>query len=226
MISGAEVRINGQALDPKVQERLLEVRIQDNLRLPDSALIRISDPGLENVDSIPLESGADVEILLAAIDATSLTSVFKGQIASLEPEFSAAGTTLAARAYDGSHLLHQTKRTQTFQNMTAADIARKVALKAGVGTGTIESAGPAHDFVQQNNETDWEFLWRLASRIDFEVLVLDDKLSFRKAGKPVAADQITLRWGEELLSFRPRVTGVQQVEEVVVRAWDPMTKRA
>jgi phage protein D len=224
MISGAEVRINGQPLDAKVHERVVEIRVQDNLRLPDSALIRISDPGLENVDTLPLEIGADVEILLAAIDATSLTSVFKGKITALEPEFSASGTTLAARAYDGSHLLHQTKRAGTFQNMTAADIARKVAQTAGIGTGTIESAGPAHDFVQQNNETDWEFLWRLATRIDFEVLVLDKKLHFRKAG--AAGGEVTLRWGEELLTFRPRVTGVQQVDEVVVRAWDPIAKSA
>jgi phage protein D len=225
MISGAEVRINGQPLDPKLHDRLVEVRVQDNLRLPDSALIRVSDPGLENVDSIPLEIGAEIEILLAAIDASSLTSVFEGRIAALEPEFSASGTVLAARAYDGSHLLHQTKRTQTFQNMTAGDIAKKVAQKQQLALGTIESAGLPHDFVQQSNETDWEFLWRLASRIDFEVLVTDKKLHFRKAGAPPEAHDLTLRWGEQLLSFRPRVTSVQQVSEVVVRAWDPIAKR-
>jgi phage protein D len=226
VISGAELRIDGKPLDPKVHERLIEARLEDNLRLPDSLVIRIGDPGLELVDSIPLEIGAEVELLLAATDATSLTSVFKGQITALEPEFTGSGTVLAARAYDGSQLLHQTKRTQTFQNMTAGDIAKKVAQKAGVEVGTIESAGPAHDFVQQNNETDWEFLWRLAARIDFEVLVADKKLSFRKAGVPGGAGEITLRWGEELLGFRPRVTGVQQVDEVVVRAWDPAVKEA
>jgi uncharacterized protein involved in type VI secretion and phage assembly len=34
-----------------------------------------------------------------------------------------------------------------------------------------------------------------------------------------------VRWGENLLSFRPRVTGVQQVDDVVVRAWDPQAKQ-
>ena len=68
--------------------------------------------------------------------------------------------------------------------MTAADIARKVAQRAGFQDGTIDDAGRRLDFVQQNNETDWEFLWRLAQRIDFEVLVIDHKLYFRKAGPP------------------------------------------
>ncbi len=157
---------------------------------------------------------------LAGTDATSLTSVFKGMIASLEPEFG-QGTTLGFRAYDGSHLLHQTKRAATYQNMTAADIARKVGQRAGVDEGTIDSAGPAHDFVQQNNETDWEFLWRLAQRIDFEVLVIDHKLYFRKAGPPAGTQDITLKWGDNLISFRPRVTGVQQVDQVTVRARNP-----
>lgn len=225
MISGAEIKVNGRALDPSLHERLVEARYQDNLRLPDSLLVRVSDPGLENVDSSPLEIGADIELSLAAADATSLTSVFTGQIAAVEPEFTESGAILAARAYDGSHKLHQTKRTQTFQNMTAGDIARKVAQTEGMQTGTIDSAGPPHDFVQQNNETAWEFLWRLASRIDFEVLVIDKKLVFRKAGATPGAPK-TLRWGENLLSFRPRVTGVQQMEEVVVRGWDPVARQA
>jgi len=222
LISGCQIRINGTALDAKLQARLIEARVEDNLRLPDSALVRFSDPLLESVDTIPLEIGATLEILLAGPTANDLSSVFTGKITALEPEFDTYGTVLAARAYDGSHALHLTKRTQTFQNMTAGDIVRKVARTAGIKTGEIEDAGPAHDFVQQNNETDWEFLWRLASRIDFEVLVIDEKLNFRKAGAAPGGNQLTLRWGEELLTFRPRVTAVQQIDEVVVRSWDPV----
>lgn len=220
-ISGAEVRVDGQALDPAVAAKLVEARIQENLRLPDGCLLRFSDPGLENVDAFPLKIGSQVEVLLAAIDANSLTSVFKGMVVSLEPEFGHGGTTLGFRAYDGSHLLHQTKRAQTFQNMTASDIARKVAQKNGIGEGTIDDAGAPLDFIQQNNETDWEFLWRLAGRIDFEVLVLDKKLYFRKAGPPDGTQDITLTWGDNLTTFKPRVTGVQQVDQITVRAHNP-----
>ena len=48
--------------------------------------------------------------MLAGTDDTSLTSIFKGMIISLEPEFGNGGTILGFRAYDGSHQLHQTKR--------------------------------------------------------------------------------------------------------------------
>ena len=71
-----------------------------------------------------------------------------------------------------------------------------------------------HDFVQQNNETDWEFLWRLARRIDFEVSVDQGALSFQKATSDAGDEPSMLRWGDDLWTFRPRVTGVQQVDEV------------
>ena len=219
-VSGAEVRVDGQKLDDQIGQTLVEARISMNLRLPDACLLRFTDPGLKNIDNFPIRIGSSIEVLLSAVDATSLTSIFKGVVVSLEPEFG-QGTTLGFRAYDGSHALNQTKRADTYQNMTAADIARKVGNRAGISEGTIDSSGPAFDFIQQNNETDWEFLWKLAQRIDFEVLVIDHKLYFRKAGPPAGTQDIPLKWGDgTLINFRPRVTGVQQVDEVTVRARD------
>jgi uncharacterized protein involved in type VI secretion and phage assembly len=121
-------------------------------------------------------------------------------------------------------VLNRSRTTETYQNMSSDDIAAKVADRAGLDAGTISSAGDVHDFVQQNNETDWEFLWRLARRIDFEVSVDQGALNFQKASSDGGDEPPTLRWGEDLWTFRPRVTGVQQVDEVVVRSWDPSSK--
>jgi phage protein D len=220
MIAGAEVRIGGTALSAELAARLVEVRVDDNLMLPDAFLIRIADPGLENVDKSPLEIGAEVEIRLAGGDAAALTTVVKGQIATLEPEFGAGAAILAARGYDHSHVLHRSPRTQTYQNMTAGDIARKIARRYSLTAGTIQDGDAVHPFVQQSQETDWAFLWRLAAAIDFEVVVVDRTLHFRPAGGP-SDPPVALRWGEKLLSFRPRVTGVQQLDRVLVRGWDP-----
>lgn len=220
-VAGVEVRIAGAPLDPLLVEQLSEVRVQDNLMLPDAFLVRIADPDLKHMDASTFEIGAEVEILLANPQSGGLQTITVGQIAALEPEFSPGGAYVALRGYDRSHVLHRTRRTQTYQNSTADDVARKVAQRASLKPGTIEPAGAPEDFQQQTNETDWEFLWRLASKIDFEVVVVGDQLHFRKAGGPSGSGPIALRWGEQLISFRPRVTGVQQVDEVVVRGWDP-----
>jgi phage protein D/phage baseplate assembly protein gpV len=225
VVAGIEVRLGGQALEPKVLQKLIEVRIQENLMLPDSFLMRISDPDMKQVDSSVYEIGAEVEILLASAHEGTLQPVFKGQVTALEPEFSSGGAYVALRGYDNSHAMHRTKRTQTYQNVTAGDVAEKVASRSGLTLGTIDPSGAPHDFIQQSNESDWEFLWRLAGAIDFEVVVLDKELHFREAGGMADAEPITLAWGAQLVSFRPRVTGVQQMHEVLVRGWDPSTKQ-
>jgi uncharacterized protein involved in type VI secretion and phage assembly len=224
LISGVEVTIDGDPLDSSLAANLVEVRADQRYMLPAAFLVRIADPQLEHIDSSPLTVGAKVEISLAAAGGDSLQPVVSGQITAVEPEFGRQGAVLAARGYDESHTLNRSRITETYQNMSSDDIAGKVADRAGLETGTIGSAGDVHDFVQQNNETDWEFLWRLARRIDFEVTVADGALSFQKTGGDDGSDPPSLRWGGDLWTFRPRVTGVQQVDEVVVRSWDPSTK--
>jgi uncharacterized protein involved in type VI secretion and phage assembly len=224
LISGVEVTVDGDPLDSALAANLLEVRADQRYGLPAAFLVRIADPQLQHVDSSPLAVGAKVDIGLAAAGGDALQPVISGQITSVEPEFGRGGAVLAARGYDAGHGLNRTRTTETYQNMSSDDIAAKVADRAGLEAGRIESAGDVHDFVQQNNETDWEFLWRLARRIDFQVGVDQGALNFQKASADGDGAPPTLTWGGDLLTFRPRVTGVQQVDEVVVRSWDPASK--
>src|SRR5262249_48368247 len=149
-------------LDDALASNLTEVRVDDSLTLPDAFRLQLADPGLQTIDSDPLPLGAEVEIQLAAPDGTGLVSMVRGKIAAVEPVFGSSGAVIVARGYDHSHALNRTQQTETYQNMTADDIARKVAGRAGLDEGLIDSAGEAYDYVQQNNETDWDFLWRLA----------------------------------------------------------------
>ena len=172
---GRRGEVQGIPLDPQLAAQLSEVRVEENLMLPDAFMVRIADPDLKHLDAPQFEIGNEVEILFAPPQAGGLQTLTAGQIAALEPEFSTGGAHLTLRGYDRSHVLHRTRRTQTYQNSTADDVARKVADRAGLKAGTIDVAGAPEDFVQQTNETDWEFLWRLAARIDFEVLVVGDQ---------------------------------------------------
>jgi phage protein D len=221
-VAGAEIRIAGSPLDPTYTARLLEVRVENNLALPDAFLVRLSDPGLESVDQIPFEIGADVEVLFEAPEENRTKKVFVGQIAAVEPEFGQHGVVVAARGYDASHKLHRTAGSETYQNMTYGDIASKVISRAGLKAGTVDSAGGVHEFVQQSGESDWAFLARLAKRLDFELVAEDGEVHFRKP--PPGGTPIELKWGGNLVSFKPRVTGVQQLDEVVVRGWNPKQK--
>jgi uncharacterized protein involved in type VI secretion and phage assembly len=225
LLAGAKIKIAGAELSEQLMQQLVEVRVEQSLALPSACLVRIADPALEQIDAATWAIGADVEILLAGTESRRLTSVFKGQIVALQPEFTERGAHIVLRGYDRGHLLTRERRTMTYQAMTAGDIARKLAGQVGLSAGTIDDPGVQSDFEQQSAETDWQFLWRLARRYDREVTVEDKKLHFRSAGGPAGAPT-TLLWGENLISFRPRLTGAQQVGTVEARGWDPKTKRA
>ena len=223
-VSGLQVVVEGSELDPSLRERLLEVRVRDNLMLPAAALVRISDPRGENVDRHPLQLGKRMEIRTGAMAERATETVFRGQIAAVEPEFTQTGCVIAVRAYDVSHKLHRSRRTRTFQNASADNMVRKVGSEAGLQAGVIRPTGVVHEFFQQSNETDWSFARRLALMHDYEFVVEDTRFHFRPASRGEGAP-IRLRWPEELLSFRPRVSGIEQIDEVEVRNQNPKDKR-
>jgi phage protein D len=222
-VAAIDVLVDGQALDPQFRELLHEVKVVDSLTLPDMCLIRITDKHGDKIDSQPLQLGKKIEVKMAEQSARSTTSVFKGQITSVEPEFTPTGTNISIRAYDNSHKLNRERKTRTFQQMSAADMVKKVAGESGLSP-KCDATTTVYEFFQQSNETDWDFCWRLAYMEDFEVVVEDQTLNFRKANKGQGA-ATTLTFGDKLTTFRPRMSGIQQVDKVEVRGWDPKAKK-
>src|SRR3954451_22442818 len=223
-VGSVDVLVNGAALDPKFRALLSDVKVTDSLTLPDTALVRIADLKGDNVDANPLVVGAKLEVKFGAMDGNATASVFKGQITTVEPEFTPSGVTISARAYDNSHKLNRERKTRTFQNMSASDMVKKIVGEAGL-SADVQSTSVVHEFFQQSNETDWDFAWRLALMHDYEVVVDDTKLEFRPANKGKGGARLELKSAPSLISSRPRMSGVQQPKTVSVRAWDPKSKK-
>jgi phage protein D len=221
-VAGIDVLVAGAKLDPKWRDATLEVKVVDSLTLPDMALVRLADPKGDSIDSHPLQLGKELEIKAGATGDRATTRIFKGEIAAVEPEFTAKGCIISIRAYDKAHKLNRERKTRTFQQMSASDMISKIAGESGL-TADVTSTDVVHEFFQQSNETDWDFAWRLALMHDYEVVVDDSSLKFRPANKGDGAP-LALKWQEALISFRPRMSGVQQPQTVNVRAWDPKAK--
>ena len=219
--------VDGREVDDQLTRRIREVRVLNYLRLPDVCTFTASFPKgqdgqPEPIDQQPFQIGSQLEIRLGAREALTTTSLFKGQIVTLEPTFGAGGVELLVRGLDRSHVLLRSRRVRTFQNQTSSDIVSKVVQEAGF-TPDCDASGEPHEFVQQNNESDWDFIWRLADRVGFEFVVEDRIAHFRK---PTPEGAIELEWPTVLHSFTPRITAIQQVQQVTLLAQDPMTKQA
>jgi phage protein D len=223
LVAGVEIKVAGQALDPSITERLLEARVQDNLMLPDAFMLRLRDPDFQLVDGTLLDVGAKIELKFAPAAAATAGDGFKGEVTTIAPQFEGEGCVLLVRGYDISHRLNRSRKTRTFQDMTASDIASKVIGESGL-PAEVEPTRDVYPFEQQSNETDWDFLWRLAARVSYEVACADDKIRFRAPGTSAGAP-VQLRWGQDLRAFHPRATAIAQIEKVTVSGWDPKAKR-
>ena len=226
-VAASEIRIEGAPLSELQRRRLNEVKLEQNLMLPDAFTLRFADPESDFIDDAALSIGKSVEIGFAGPEDRRPQTVFKGEIASLEPEFTQEGFLLTVRGYDRSHRLNRVRKSTTYQDMSASQIAKKLAEANGLSP-TVSETGVQAKFTQQNNETDWEFLWRLASMFDYEVVVEDRSLFFRPAGGDKSAPTVDFHWADsrpQLISLRPRITAVQQIKEVQVRSWDPVQKK-
>jgi len=221
------VLVGGAEVDETLSSRIREVRILSYLRLPDMCTISVvyqkgNEGEDQPIDSHPFDIGKPLEVKLGARDQLTTTSLFKGQVVSQEINFGAGGVELLVRGYDRSHALIRARKVRTFQNQTTSDIVSKVLAEAGF-SAHCDSTGDPHDFMQQDNETDWDFIWRLAERVGFEFVVQDTDAHFRK---PSADNPVELEWPQTLRSFSPRVTATQQAQQVTLAAFDPKTKQA
>jgi phage protein D len=225
-VAGFAVELNGAPAPEALLAGLGEIRVEDNLMLPDSCTVRISthEAGMD-LGPLGIEIGKGLKVKLqGAHREGSPLEVFDGEMVSVEPDFGPHGAVLHVRAYDRSHRLNRQRKTRVFQDVTYDDVAKKIAGEAGLSAKVESAPGGTHPYVQQSTETDWQFLWRLSQRIGFEVYVIGRELNFRPLS--TERDAVDLKLGETLSAFRPRITASQQVKSVEVRGWDAVQQQA
>jgi uncharacterized protein involved in type VI secretion and phage assembly len=222
-VASAEVLVSGAPLPPELAANLTEIKVKQSVAMPSSAVLKFASHMGEDVDNSAFDLGKELEIKLGPQKSQTVTSLFKGEIAAFEPEFLKDSCVITVRAYDKSHKLQRSSKVRTFQKMTASDIIRKVLGESGLSGSKIAATTVKYEFFQQSGETDRQLIRRFERDYDHQFFMDNGVPTFRPAsetGGPVA----TLTWGEQLLTFRPRISGAQQVKQVQVRGWDLMQK--
>lgn len=251
MPTDVTITVNGRR-QADLEIDLIEVVVDTNLYLPAMFSITLNDDvdkntgKLKYADSDTFKSGAEVKIELETDDIQDEWQPVKatliiGEITAIEPVFSAAGRpTLRVRGYDRSHRLTRGKKTRTYgdanptgSGITDEQIINTIVQETDQVTGkqvdTSGLSGLKYYYVLQYNQTDLEFLWSRARLLGYQVYVEDKKLYFQKADAHRGAQSdkpAALRWGHNLRSFEPRLTLMHQVDQAMVKGWDPATKRA
>jgi phage protein D len=221
--SRVTIKVNGAALDRAVMQKLLEVTIDQNVYLPDFFALRFADPELELADNCPFDLTQVIKIE-AENQQGQKVPVMEGEVTALEPSFNEGMIAeLAVQGYDVSHRLFRESKSKAYQNVKDSDLATQIAQAAGL-QAMVDQTKTVYEHIYQHNQTDLSFLMQRAWRIGYECFVSEKKLYFRK---PLGgAASLDLTWGDDLLTFKPRVTLAEQVDEVVVKGWDIQNQKA
>ena len=224
-LSHFNLKINGTQASKDVMNQILDCTVDNTIHLPDVCTIRIHDAGFHWLDEDTFKPGTEIEVFGGDEGAAELKPIFHGEVTALEMDLAAHGVpTLSIRSYDRSHRLQRGYYNRSFVQMTDTDIVRKIGDEMGFQVNA-EGTSQVHDWVFQNNQTNWEFLTDRAARNGFRLYVENKTDLIFKSVKDDGEGTVSLDWGKNLRSFRPRVTAAPQVSEVIVRGWDPLQKQ-
>lgn len=160
---------------------------------------------------------------------------FRGTITSREFRTDPGhGSRLVLRAYDGAYEMMAARKTRSFKDMSYGEIAKKIAGSYSLDsllTSDISTSGTSHPFVVQSNESDWDFLVRLAReqgwvtfvRVYTQLTIGKTQLFFgppKKATGSVSSDTKFTLGDRRVRSVRASVTSMGIPKEVAVPGWD------
>lgn len=169
------------------------------------------------------ESGEDVEIRLGYAGEAGKSSqpLITGRITALNPSFPSSGTpSLSVQGLDHTFLLQKSiaGKNKTYLDKSYTDVVKEIAKAGNLGGAKIEQIAikPCETIVQNADESDYDFVKRLAERIGYEFFVRNKEIYFRKP-MDGTEEVLSLSWGREILSFSPRMSTAKVVSKFTVR---------
>jgi Rhs element Vgr protein len=217
------VKVGGTALTPLQSGQLAWAEVDDSLYMPSMVTLCFMDVELELLDGAILDIGKEIEV---AMGTSASNTVFKGEITSIEPEFTSDHfMTLVVRGYDKRHRLIRHTNTKTYVQMTDSDVISAVASAAGLSV-EVTSTSVVVDHIIQDNQSDYDFIQERARRVGQVIRMQDGTLTSKPLADYANDAGPTLKYGEDLFEFRARLSAVSQPDSVEVRSWDIKTKKA
>ncbi|RZU48467.1 uncharacterized protein involved in type VI secretion and phage assembly [Krasilnikovia cinnamomea] len=222
-LDGVVLTVDGRPLAADLYPRLAMVRVEESVHLPDYFAVHFDDPHFELFDRGTFTLGTKLDIAFRAEgDPVVVTS---GEITAVVVEPGVSGRhELVLTGFDLTHRMAREPKSRSFQRVTDADIASRIAGEYGLDTD-VDATGSVHDYVLQAGETDYAFLRRRAARIGYDVWVTERKFSFKRAPRSKVTPP-KLRFGQNLSRFTVRFSAAERSDEVQIRGWDQLGKQA
>jgi phage protein D len=218
LIPDCQVSLDGAKLSPEVEASLAKVDIDLDVDLFGQCVLTFNDPKLLLTNGEKFKPGAAIKVEIGF--ASSLTTVFEGEVVGLEPQFR-RDLPLALRvvSQESLHRLALAQMTRSFQNVDDGEVVKQIAQENGL---TGEGPSGTKEHVLQSNISDAVLLRRLAQKHGNHLSIDGKKLII---GPPPKGPQISITPDEALRKIKVKIKAGGQISEVTVHGYDPKTKR-
>ncbi|MEU0841556.1 VgrG-related protein [Streptomyces sp. NPDC005962] len=229
------VEVEGAPLPDKLERLLVDGWVDASVNVPSAFQLTFSDVGRDLLKTFRQITVGAKATLCPVTDGRKGKPMLTGDITAMEVDKDGAGRSLVVRGFDPGHRLLRNRRVEGYPNMTAGDIARRLATRNGLKPGRIDTTRSVYELATQPNITDWDFLCRLAQENDVHLYFDNNgKMCFTELvsasgapsdSTPSKRSPYVLEFGTNELHSRVGVTSAGQTRTVRVRGWDVKTKR-
>jgi phage protein D len=151
--------------------------------------------------------------------------VFAGRISGIEAHYPPGRPPeIQILAEDRLQDLRMERHTRSFENVTDADVVRRIAGQHGL-TAQVDITGPTYRALAQFNQSDLAFLRERMAAVDAE-LWIDDRTLYAQARARRSAGSVSFTYGKELLEFSVLADLADQRTAVKVSGWNVGAKEA
>lgn len=180
----------------------------------------------EGKDLLPhIKFGTEVTISMGYVDGQKKQLLMRGLITEISTDFPDGGSPeLSVSGYDHSFPMTIGQNSNTWTQSTDSDVAHAIASANSLGS-TIDATKEKLPQIEQNQESDWAFLKKLAERNSYEIYVDEEKKLHFALPKFNSDPVVELSYGEGLLSFKPEANLAGQISKVEVYGWNPTAKK-
>lgn len=162
--------------------------------------------------------GKYVEIKMGYVD--KLETVFYGLITNVSLDYPSEGTpTIKVKGMDVSFHMMRSVRSNSWTDKKASEVAKEIGSRY-VSSFTVDDTKVKVPKIEQNEESDYQFVKRLAKANNYDFFIVGKKMYFCS---PVQSETpvVSLMYGKNLLSFNNELDISYQVSQIVVRAPNP-----
>ena len=229
------VFIDGVPLLPQSALLISNITVESQLFLPSLCEIELVDSSQGVLVENGLIAGVLIEVRAVSGEDIIGVPIFSGQVESIELRFDhTSGVRSVVRAYDLAHRMLHGRKTTGFPLSLYSEVVEGIGIEHGIAT-TAEPTEVPYTMVVQSNESDWDFIVRLAREVGYVTYISIDPA----AGLP------TLYWGlmapaetappplgvemspraivigdDGLISLRATVSGSGLTASASTRGWD------